>query len=133
MAKSTIKPCLFCNMAEERILMRDALAYVVRDSFPVSPGHTLIILKRHVGSLFETTNEERVSMFDLMKQAKDLLDTELHPDAYNIGLNDGAAAGQTISHLHWHLMPRYKGDSKDARGGVRWIFPDKAKYWNSDE
>ena len=113
--------------------MRDALAYVVRDSFPVSPGHTLIILKRHVGSLFETTNEERVSMFDLMKQAKDLLDTELHPDAYNIGLNDGAAAGQTISHLHWHLMPRYKGDSKDARGGVRWIFPDKAKYWNSDE
>ena len=123
------KPCLFCNMPEARVILRGELAYVVRDSFPVSPGHTLIILKRHVGSLFDTTNEERLSMLELMDQAKRMLDTELHPDGYNIGLNDSAAAGQTIPHLHWHLMPRYKGDSSDARGGVRWIFPDKAKYW----
>jgi diadenosine tetraphosphate (Ap4A) HIT family hydrolase len=122
------KPCLFCNMPEARIILRDTLAYVVRDSFPVSPGHTLIILNRHVATFFETTDEERVSLFKLMDQAKRMLDAELRPDGYNIGVNDGAAAGQTIPHLHWHLMPRYKGDSSDARGGVRWIFPDKAKY-----
>ena len=68
-------------------------------------------------------------MFELMEQAKRMLDPELHPDGYNVGLNDGAAAGQTIPHLHLHLMPRYKGDSNDARGGLRWIFLDKAKYW----
>lgn len=98
----------------------------------MSPGHTLIAFKRHAGSLFETTKEERLSMLELMDQAKRLLDAELHPDGYNIGLNDDASAGQTIPHLHWHLMPRYSGDSSDARGGVRWIFPDKAKYWKND-
>ncbi len=132
MAKSTIKPCLFCNIPEARIILRDELAYVVRDSFPVSPGHTLIILKRHAATLFETTNEERISMFELMDQAKRMLDAELRPDAYNIGVNDGTAAGQTIPHLHWHLMPRYIGDSSDPRGGVRWILPGNAKYWKGD-
>jgi diadenosine tetraphosphate (Ap4A) HIT family hydrolase len=128
MTITTPGPCRFCNLPEQRILLEDKYAYVVRDSFPVSPGHTLIILRRHLGTLFETTKEERLSMFELMDQAKRMLDAELHPDAYNIGLNDGAAAGQTIPHLHWHLMPRYKGDRSDPQGGVRWIFPDKARY-----
>ena len=132
MVKSTTKPCLFCDMPEARIILRDELAYVVRDSFPVTPGHTLIIPKRHVATLFETTNEERIAMLKLMDQAKRMLDAELHPDAYNIGINDGAAAGQTIPHLHWHLMPRYIGDISDPRGGVRWIFPGNAKYWKGD-
>ena len=125
-------PCLFCHMPEARIVLRDALAYAVRDSFPVTPGHTLVIPKRHVVSFFDTTAEERAAMLALLDQAKRLLDEEFHPDAYNIGVNDGAAAGQTIAHLHWHLMPRYTGDAADPRGGVRWIIPGNAKYWKGD-
>lgn len=122
-------PCLFCTLPEKRVLMANGLAVVIRDGFPVSPGHTLIIPKRHVATFFETTTEERLSMFELMDVAKRKLDAELDPAAYNIGVNDGLAAGQTIAHLHIHLIPRYAGDTADPRGGVRWIFPKKAKYW----
>lgn len=109
--------------------MANGLAIAIRDGFPISPGHTLIIPKRHVTTFFDTTTEERLEMFELMDQAKRKLDADLHPTAYNIGVNDGPAAGQTILHLHVHLIPRYAGDAVDPRGGVRWIFPDKAKYF----
>ena len=109
--------------------MANGLAMAIRDAYPVSPGHTLIIPKRHVASLFDTTCEERLSMFELVDKAKHALDAELQPAAYNIGVNDGTAAGQTIFHLHVHLIPRYTDDDDDPRGGVRWIFPEKAKYW----
>jgi diadenosine tetraphosphate (Ap4A) HIT family hydrolase len=123
------KPCLFCTLPEARIIISNDLAIAVRDGFPVSRGHTLIIPKRHVATFFDTTTEERLSMFELMDKAKLALDAELHPAAYNIGVNDGAAAGQTISHVHIHLIPRYAGDNDDPRGGIRWIFPEKANYW----
>ena len=109
--------------------MADHLAIAFRDAFPVSPGHTLVIPKRHVATFFDTTTEERLSMFELMDKAKRELDAASHPAAYNIGVNDGAAAGQTVPHLHIHLIPRYVDDSADPRGGVRRIFPKKAKYW----
>ena len=109
--------------------MANALAMAIPDGFPVSPGHTLIMPKRHVVTFFDTTTEERLAMFELMDKAKHALDAELHPTAYNIGVNDGAAAGQTIPHLHIHLIPRYAGDDDDPRGGVRWVLPEKAKYW----
>lgn len=109
--------------------MANKLAMAIRDGFPVSPGHTLIMPKRHVTTFFNTTTEERLSMFELMDKAKIALDAEMHPDAYNIGVNDGPAAGQTIPHVHIHLIPRYAGDDADPRGGVRRIFPKKAKYW----
>jgi len=102
---------------------------VIRDGFPISPGHTLIIPKRHLASFFELTNSERQALFDLLEQAKTDIDKEFSPAGYNIGINDGAAAGQTVPHLHIHLIPRYEGDVADPRGGVRWIFPDKADYW----
>ena len=129
MTHATPKPCLFCALPEERIVMANALAMAIRDAFPVSPGHTLIVPKRHIASVFDTTSEERLSMFELMDRAKRALDAELQPAAYNIGVNDGPAAGQTIPHLHVHLIPRYAGDDADPRGGVRRIFPKKAKYW----
>jgi diadenosine tetraphosphate (Ap4A) HIT family hydrolase len=107
---------------------------VIRDGYPISPGHTLIISKRHIGSFFDTTTEERNALFELLDWAKASLlspgcETGSMPDAFNIGINDGPAAGQIVPHLHIHLIPRYQGDSKDPRGGVRWIMPDKAKYW----
>jgi diadenosine tetraphosphate (Ap4A) HIT family hydrolase len=123
------KPCPFCNLPSARILGGDELAIIASDGFPVSPGHTLIIPRRHIGSFFEATDAERASLLQLLDRAKAIIDAEFRPDACNIGINDGRAAGQTIAHLHIHLIPRYAGDSADPRGGVRWVLPDKAKYW----
>ena len=96
----------------------------------MSPGHTLVIPRRHVASFFESTKEERAALLALLDAAREGLDRELRPDGYNIGVNDGAAAGQTVPHLHIHLIPRFSGDKQDPRGGVRWIIPDKADYWS---
>lgn len=123
------KPCAFCTLAPTRVIAENELAVVVRDGFPVSPGHTLIIPRRHIGSFFDLAGEERTAMLTLLDSAKTELETEFHPDGYNIGINDGAAAGQTVAHLHIHLIPRYAADSADPRGGVRWVLPKKAKYW----
>jgi diadenosine tetraphosphate (Ap4A) HIT family hydrolase len=102
----------------------------VRDAFPISPGHTLIIPKRHIGSFFEISPDEREDLMSLVSTAKAELAAEFKPDGFNIGINDGQVAGQTVPHLHIHLIPRYKGDMGDPRGGVRWIIPDKADYWS---
>ena len=124
-----MKPCPFCNLPPERIIDSNDLALFIRDGYPVSPGHSLVIPKRHIGSWFEITPAEQQALLDLLAKAKAVLETELKPDGYNIGINDGPTAGQTVPHLHMHLIPRYKGDQEDPRGGVRWIIPEKAKYW----
>ena len=123
------KICAFCHLPPSRIIDSNQTGMVLRDGFPISPGHTLISPKRHIGSFFETTPDERNELLSLLDRAQKNLQTEFNPDAFNIGINDGAAAGQTIPHLHIHLIPRYQGDLPDPRGGVRWIIPEKAKYW----
>lgn len=128
-ADTANKPCPFCTLPPERNVARNAHGGVLRDLYPVSPGHTLVIPWRHVGSFFELTPEERAGLMDLLEAAKASLDAEFKPDAYNVGLNDGPAAGQTVPHCHLHLIPRYEGDVEDPRGGVRWVVPGKAKYW----
>jgi diadenosine tetraphosphate (Ap4A) HIT family hydrolase len=124
--------CPFCLMPPDRIVDRTELAVVIRDAFPVSPGHTLVIPVRHVGSLFETTDAERSDFLALLDRARSVLEGELQPAGYNIGINDGKEAGQTVPHLHIHLIPRYAGDQPDPRGGVRWIFPERARYWSQE-
>ena len=121
--------CPFCTLTNRRIVATNEIAVAVRDEYPVSPGHTLIVPRRHTGSFFAISTEERKAMLELLDAAKAALDAEFHPHGYNVGINDGAAAGQTVPHLHMHLIPRYEGDRPDPRGGVRWILPDKAKYW----
>jgi diadenosine tetraphosphate (Ap4A) HIT family hydrolase len=121
--------CPFCSISPDRIIMENDHAVVIRDGFPVSEGHTLIIPKQHLSSWFETQAIEKAALLHAMDEVKQLLDEQFSPDGYNVGVNDGEAAGQTVLHLHIHLIPRYKGDSDDPRGGVRWIMPDKAKYW----
>lgn len=121
--------CPFCALPAERILILADEALVIRDAFPVSPGHTLVIPRRHIGSFFELSDAERTCMVELLAQAKAELDLSFQPDGFNIGINDGAAAGQTVQHLHLHLIPRYLGDVPDPRGGVHWVMPGKAKYW----
>ncbi|MBT8555879.1 HIT family protein [Polynucleobacter sp. MWH-Creno-3A4] len=121
--------CPFCTLPKERIFLSNEFGYAIRDGFPVSTGHTLIVPKRHIPSWFETTNEESQGLLKLLSLAKEMLDDELNPDGYNIGINDGPTAGQTVPHLHIHLIPRYQNDQEDPRGGVRWVIPSKAKYW----
>ena len=121
--------CPFCTLPVGRILLSNGLAVAIRDAFPVSPGHTLIVPIRHVSTFFKVTDAEREAMLLLLDTARAGLENEFHPDGYNVGINDGEAAGQTVKHLHIHLIPRYNGDKGDPRGGVRWILPDKADYW----
>ena len=123
-------PCPFCILPRERILGENKHAVWIRDGYPVSPGHSLVIPRRHVGSFFEVTDEERGDMLALLDLAKAAATDEFNPDGYNVGINDGPSAGQTVPHLHIHLIPRFKGDMPDPRGGVRWIIPAKADYWS---
>jgi diadenosine tetraphosphate (Ap4A) HIT family hydrolase len=119
-----------CSPAAERVISRGTLAVALWDGFPVSPGHALVTSTRHVESWFELTGEERAAMLLLLDEVRVNVDTGFHPDGFTIGINDGAAAGQTIPHVHIHLIPRYDGDVADPRGGVRWVIPARADYWS---
>jgi diadenosine tetraphosphate (Ap4A) HIT family hydrolase len=95
----------------------------------LTEGHTLVIPRKHVSSIYELTAEEQSAIWSLVAEVRERLLTGLKPDAFNIGLNDGLAAGQTVEHAHVHVIPRRKGDVPDPRGGIRWIIDDKANYW----
>ena len=107
------------------------MALALRDAFPISEGHTLVVPRRHVASLFDLTPEEQTELWQLVAHVRAELVDKFHPDAFNIGINDGEAAGQTVPHAHIHVIPRYHGDLADPRGGVRWVIPEKAAYWKA--
>jgi diadenosine tetraphosphate (Ap4A) HIT family hydrolase len=123
---------VFCDLPVERILAETPLTRTLLDSFPVSPGHTLIVTRRHVETWFDARAEEQTEILAAIAKAKAALDQSHHPDGYNIGTNAGAASGQTVMHLHVHVIPRFKGDVPDPRGGVRWVVPSKAAYWKKE-
>jgi diadenosine tetraphosphate (Ap4A) HIT family hydrolase len=120
-------PCLFCKDPRGVSLERE-LAYSARDTYAVSPGHTLVIPRRHVASFFDLTPEEVNACMKLITEERTLLDEEFKPDGYNIGVNVGAAAGQSILHVHIHIIPRYQGDVENPQGGVRHVIPKKGHY-----
>jgi diadenosine tetraphosphate (Ap4A) HIT family hydrolase len=120
-------PCLFCTDPQGSSLNNE-LAYSARDSYAVSPGHTLVIPRRHVASFFELAPEEINACMALINEERKLLDEEFKPDGYNIGVNIGPAAGQSIFHVHIHIIPRYKGDVENPQGGVRHVIPRKGHY-----
>lgn len=120
--------CPFCNIGNERIIVSNSLAVAFYDGFPVSEGHSLIVPKRHVSSFFDLTDEEKSAMLDLLEKMKVIVDERFHPDGYNIGVNVGESAGQSIFHVHMHLIPRYNGDVPNPRGGVRGVIPGKQNY-----
>jgi diadenosine tetraphosphate (Ap4A) HIT family hydrolase len=119
-------PCLFCTPRE--VTARNASAYATRDSYPVSPGHTLIIPLRHCVDFFDLSREEISACMELVIAERNNLNAELKPDGYNVGVNVGRAAGQSIFHVHIHLIPRYEGDHPNPQGGVRHVLPWKAHY-----
>lgn len=125
--EATIPPCPFCD-ADGDIFLRNSHAYARRDKYPVTPGHLLLIPFRHVASYFDTTDEERVALLQLLHEAKVVLDDSYAPAGYNIGINVGEVAGQTIPHVHVHLIPRYHGDVAHPRGGVRGVIPARQSY-----
>ena len=124
--KLSNKGCVFCQMKD--YILENELAYAIYDKYPVGKGHMLFIPKRHVKDFFDITKEEREAIFELIDEGKKLLDEKYSPDSYNVGINCGEHAGQTIMHVHVHLIPRYIGDMKDPTGGVRGVIPEKMKY-----
>ena len=120
--------CPFCSVDNSEHVLKNEVGFVRYDLFPVSPGHALVIPFRHVPSYFDISDNERQSLWDLVNEAKVLVDREFKPDAYNIGVNVGDVAGQSVPHLHIHLIPRYQGDMQNPRGGVRGVIPEKQKY-----
>lgn len=124
-----IESCFFCKtINNNNFQLENKLAIARFDDFPVNKGHLEVIPKRHVKDWWETTTEERIAIFNLLDEAKKMIDDKYTPDGYNIGMNLGEKAGQSIMHLHVHLIPRYNGDVANPRGGVRGIIPEKQNY-----
>lgn len=124
-----INNCLFCNIEEDRIVHEYKHFYVIRDAFPVTPLHSLIITKRHVVSYFQCSKEEHDEIpiiLDTQKTELKILDNSI--TGFNIGMNIGEDAGQTIFHCHIHIIPRRQGDTTNPRGGVRGVIAEKQKY-----
>jgi len=123
--------CLFCDYADaakHQIIAENNLAYARWDNFPASLGHLEVVPKRHVVSFFDLKQTEILALYGLISEAKKQVDEQYVPAGYNIGINDGEAAGRTIHHLHIHLIPRYQNDVENPRGGVRHIIPGKGNY-----
>ena len=120
--------CIFCEIDQSRITNQNPLAYVMPDQFPVTKGHTLIIPKRHVRDYFGLNESENTAINSLLLEEKEKLSLDTSIEGYNIGVNCGEVAGQTIFHRHIHLIPRRKGDVKNPRGGVRHVISGKGDY-----
>ena len=119
--------CIFCGH-DRSILAQTELSFALLDGFPVSNGHALVVPKRHVVSIWEMTKEEYADAFDLVRQVRDILQEKFEPQGFNIGVNCGEAAGQSVFHAHIHIIPRYAGDVPNPRGGVRNIIPGRGNY-----
>lgn len=122
--------CPFCDLRPDSIVAEDEYALALRDRYPVADGHTLVIPRRHIESAFDLSADELASLWALVARVRGALAAELAADAFTVGLNDGIAAGQTVMHAHVHVIPRRTGDVEDPRGGIRWVIPARAAYWN---
>jgi len=127
---NNLKACIFCEIATtDRVIDQTDHTFVIRDAFPVTEGHTLIIPKRHVADYFDLTPNETSDIQELLQKHKAMIEVnDESVDGFNIGINVGATAGQTVFHVHVHLIPRRIGDVENPKGGVRGVIPAKQKY-----
>lgn len=125
--------CPFCHPDPDLIFHESDLILGLWDRYPVSTGHALLIPRRHVAEWFDATTAEQLALIAALPIAKEAIQAHHNPDGYNIGINVGKAAGQTIFHLHVHVIPRYIGDDDDPRGGIRKLFPGQARYWTDEQ
>lgn len=122
--------CPFCErIARGELTAGSDLAVAFPDAYPLSPGHTLEVPRRHEPDFFALSTDELKELMAVVVDLQRRLSEELGIDGMNIGVNAGIAAGQTIAHAHLHLIPRYEGDVPDPAGGIRWLFPERARYW----
>lgn len=121
------KLCPFCNLEREKI-MESEMSFAIYDGFPVNEGHVLIIPKRHTANYFDLTADEQADCFKLLNNVKEKIKEKFNPDGFNVGININEVAGQTVPHVHVHLIPRYKGDVEEPNGGVRGVIPSKKIY-----
>ncbi len=124
--------CPFCHLPPGRVLRSSTHARAIADAYPVADGHTLVVPVRHVASLFDLPVDELADVWRLVGEVRAALAGSHEVDGFSIGVNDGEAAGQTVGHAHVHIIPRRRGDVADPRGGVRWVIPDRAPYWEPD-
>jgi diadenosine tetraphosphate (Ap4A) HIT family hydrolase len=115
-------------MPADRIIDASERAFAVVDAYPVSPGHTLVVARRHVADVFDLTADEITEVIELIRAARMRIARSLNPTGFNVGVNVGRDAGQTIPHVHVHIIPRHAGDCVDPTGGVRGVIPGKARY-----
>lgn len=124
--------CPFCDrLAEGDLVAQNDLAAAFVDRYPLNPGHTLIVPRRHAPDFLALTEAEHTAVWRLVPEVRAHVDARFRPHGYNLGVNVGPAAGQTVWHAHLHVVPRYEGDVADPRGGIRWILPDRARYWEA--
>lgn len=123
--------CPFCSPAKNEMVLHNDCCYARFDRYPVSNGHLLIVPFRHEPSFLRLTAEEQAAALALLSQATAKLDSAFRPDGYTVGINVGEAAGQTVAHAHLHVIPRYAGDVPDPRGGIRFVIPERARYWDA--
>jgi len=129
MSSSLLQPvCPFCSIASDKIIGSNAYAYAIYDTTPVAQGHLLIIPKRHVASYFDLSSEEQIACWKLVNKMHGAMNSTFNPNGFNVGINVNAAAGQTVWHVHIHLIPRFQGDVENPRGGVRAVIPSKQNY-----
>jgi diadenosine tetraphosphate (Ap4A) HIT family hydrolase len=128
MSDSKALDCPFCEVEGARVLDQNDLAIAIADAFPVSRGHMLVVSRRHVADFFQLSDAEIGAICQLLLRIQGRLATDYSPDGYNLGVNVGTAAGQTVMHVHVHLIPRFVGDVPEPHGGVRNIFPGKGPY-----
>ncbi len=119
--------CPFCSPDRE-VIQKSKHCYAIYDKYPVNPGHVLVISHRHVTDYFDLEDGEKAGLWKLVEEMRSFLDEKFHPDGFNVGFNVGKEAGQTIDHVHIHIIPRYSGDMDDPAGGVRHVIPEKGKY-----
>jgi len=125
--------CVFCEAISQHLyFVQNSSAVAFPDAYPLSPGHALIVPRRHEVDFFALSSDEQAAVWDLTQQVRDYIESDYAPAGYNIGLNAGVAAGQTIDHTHVHVIPRYKGDVEDPRGGIRWVIPARVPYWDEE-
>lgn len=130
MESTSAAACPFCDLVRQASGAGSLGAVAFPDRYPVAPGHTLVVPGRHVRSVFDLPAGELAALWELVGAVREELRRSHRSDGFNIGINDGAAAGQTIEHAHIHIIARKQGDVSDPRGGVRWVIPERAAYWN---
>jgi diadenosine tetraphosphate (Ap4A) HIT family hydrolase len=125
-------PCFFCDhLSQGNLVAENDLAAAFPDAFPLTPGHCLVVPRRHEPDFLALTPAEQAAVCALVPAVRGYIETTGAPDGYNVGINVGEAAGQTIAHAHLHVIPRRRGDVADPRGGIRWVVPAKARYWEA--